>query len=80
MNETRVTIDLTADEAPVLLEFASRYSDDDRLSIVDQSEQRALRNLCCLLEKKVAGRAINNPNYERELAEAQQRLRDPTDE
>jgi hypothetical protein len=36
-----VPLELTADEAPVLFEFLSRYSDNDVLSTVDQSEQRA---------------------------------------
>jgi hypothetical protein len=52
MNE--VTINLTNDEALVLFEFLSRFSDKDRLSIKDQAEQRALWNLTCLFEKTLS--------------------------
>jgi hypothetical protein len=40
------------DEALVLFEFLSRFSDTDELRVEDQAEQRALSNLCCLLEKQ----------------------------
>lgn len=48
-----VRLELTADEALVLFEFLSRYSDSNSLSLVDQAEQRALWNLCCLLESQL---------------------------
>ena len=48
-----VTLRLTSDEALVLFEFLSRFSDDDRLKIEDQAEQRALWNLQCLLEEQL---------------------------
>ncbi len=46
-----VPIELTREEAIVLFELTTRFSDTNRLEILDQSEQRALWNLCCLLEK-----------------------------
>jgi hypothetical protein len=46
-----VQISLSADEAVVLFEFVRRYSDSDALTIVDQAEQRALWNLCCIFER-----------------------------
>lgn len=49
-----VEIKLTKDEALVLFEFLSRFSDEERLSIEDQAEQRALWNLTCLFEKALA--------------------------
>jgi len=48
---TDVQISLTADEAVVLFEFVRRFSDLDELTIVDQAEQRALWNLCCIFER-----------------------------
>jgi len=49
-----VEIKLTKDEALVLFDFLSRFSDEDALSIQDQSEERALWNLTCVLEKVLA--------------------------
>jgi hypothetical protein len=46
-----VEISLTADEALVLFECLSRFSDSGALSIVDQAEERALWNLCALFQK-----------------------------
>jgi hypothetical protein len=49
--KAEIQISLTDDEALVLFEFLSRYSDTDELNVVDQAEQRALWNLCCVFEK-----------------------------
>lgn len=49
-----VQIRLTPDDALVLFEFLQRFDSFDLLSIEDQSEQRALWNLSCLLEKQLA--------------------------
>jgi hypothetical protein len=48
-----IHISLTADEAVVLFEFLRRFSDSDpsELTLIDQAEQRALWNLCCVFEK-----------------------------
>ncbi len=71
---TDVQISLTADEAIVLFEFVRRYSDLDDLTIVDQAEQRALWNLCCVLERgALASLAGDWPDL---LQRARDRLRD----
>ncbi|WP_127559257.1 hypothetical protein [Saccharospirillum alexandrii] len=49
-----VEIRLTKDEALVLFEFLSRFSNEDKLSIQDQAEARALWNLTCVFEKTLA--------------------------
>jgi len=77
MNEhtnSDVQIALTADEALVLFEFLSRYSDSEELNIVDQAEQRVLWNLCCIFEKKLI--APFNMEYAQALSEARARLLD----
>ncbi len=48
---SEIQILITNDEALVLFEFLRRYSDTDQLNVVDQAEQRALWNLCCIFEK-----------------------------
>ncbi len=51
MEDKRVIIRLTLAEAVVLDEVLRRYSETERLTIMDQAEQRALWNLQCLLER-----------------------------
>lgn len=72
-----VRLELTADEALVLFEFLSRYSDSDSLSLVDQAEQRALWNLCCLLESRLVEPFC--PDYAALVTAARDRLRDPVE-
>ncbi len=69
-----VLIPLTADETLVLFEFLQRFSSTDELTIEDQSEQRALWNLCCLFEKHLS--VPFDANYTEILQAAQDRLRD----
>ena len=69
-----VTITLTADEAVVLFEFLSRFSDTDKLTIEDQAEERALWNLCCIFEKSLV--VPFDANYREALQAARDRLRD----
>jgi hypothetical protein len=69
-----VPLNLTADEALVLYEFLTRYTDSDQLETVDQAEQRALWNLCALLERALA--QPFDPSYADLLASARGRLRD----
>lgn len=71
-----VQITLTQNEAIVLLHLLYRYSDNGVLGTNDQSEQRALGNLKCLLEN-VLPEALHR-NYRTLLTEAQSELRDPT--
>ena len=67
-------LNLTEDEALVLFELLSRFSEDLILGIEDQAEMRALWNLQAVLEQ-----ALTEPflqNYETLLAAARDRLRD----
>ena len=69
-----ILIPLTADEAVVLFEFLQRFSSTDELTIEDQSEQRALWNLCCLFEKHLS--VPFEASYTETLRAARNRLRD----
>ena len=77
MASETVSLNLEPDEALVLYEFVARYTDSDRLETVDQAEQRALWNLCALLEKELV--EPFDPNYVDLVAAARDRLRDPED-
>lgn len=46
-----VVIQLKREEAIVLFEFVSRFTESGTLTIEDQSEARILWNVCCDLEK-----------------------------
>jgi hypothetical protein len=76
LSET-VRLEVTSDEALVLFEFLSRYAESDQLSIEDQAEQRALRNLQCLFERQLV--EALRPDYESLLAAARDGLRDSTE-
>lgn len=54
MTNNQIQISLSHDEALVLLELLSRYSEDDALNIQHKSEERALWNLTSLLESQLA--------------------------
>jgi len=69
-----VEISLTADEALVLFECLSRYSDSGTLSIVDQAEERALWNLCALFQKTLL--PPFHDDYLAQLKQARERIRD----
>jgi hypothetical protein len=73
-----VHLRLTPDEALVLFEFLSRYADTDDLRVEDQAEQRALWNLCCVLEEEL--REPFDPDYAKLVQYARERLRDGVDE
>ncbi len=49
-----IQINLNKDEAIVLFEFLSRFSDKELLRIEDQSEKRVLWDIQCILEKTLA--------------------------
>lgn len=68
--EDDLTIHLTINEAVVLLGFTQRYTQTNQLTIEDQAEQRALWNLCCILEREDEHWW---PSFEKARAE----LRDP---
>lgn len=73
-SESRIRIELTADEALVLFEFLQRFSDSDMLTLEDQAEQQVLWNLCCLMEKSLSAPFASN--YGELVAQARGRLRD----
>lgn len=74
MREEEIQISLTKDEALVLFEMLSRFSDTEKLNIEHQSEERALWNLNCLLEKILV--EPFKSNYAELLQAAQERLKD----
>jgi hypothetical protein len=53
MDESKVTVDLTRDQAIVLAEFLLRFSDDGRLAVEHNAEQRLLWDMCCVLERQL---------------------------
>lgn len=74
MSGETIKIELNSDEALILFEFLSRYSETDTLTIEDQAEQRILWNLCCDLEKLLVERF--SENYRELLETARSRIRD----
>lgn len=55
MNGKKVSIELTKEEAIVLFEFLNRFNENDDLSrFEDQSEQRVLWDVECILEKELS--------------------------
>ncbi|MCB1588608.1 MAG: hypothetical protein KDI56_06875 [Xanthomonadales bacterium] len=68
------SLSLTHDEAWVLFELVRRYSDTDALSIIDQAEQRALWNLCCVFEKQL--HQGGEMSHEQFIEQCRARLRD----
>lgn len=74
--EEKVRIDLSKDEAIVLFEFLSRFSDDKTLQIVHQAEERVLWNMCCDLEKALAEPFLEE--YSTILEKARSKVRDAT--
>ncbi len=73
-SQEHIHLELSADEALVFFEFASRFTDSDQLTIGDESEARVLWKLCGRLEKQLS--QPFSPNYPELLAQAQGRLRD----
>lgn len=74
MSAETIKIELNSDEALILFELLSRYSDTDELAIEDQAEQRVLWNLCCDLEKLLIEPFSNN--YREMVVDARSRIRD----
>ncbi len=60
----------------MLFEFLQRFSETGKLEIEDQAEERALWNLCCLLESQVFD--VLPADYLTALQQARDRLRDPS--
>lgn len=76
-HEDRVTVALSQDEALVLFEFLSRFSDTRVLQIEDQAEARVLWGMCCLLEKQLVQQF--SPDYMALLRKAREAVRDPAE-
>ena len=69
-----VKLSLTKEEAIVLLEFLSRFSNEEKLAIEDKAEERVLWNLQCNLEKVLV--EPFQENYSEKLSEARNNLLD----
>lgn len=72
--EGQIELRLSKDEALVLFELVSRFSNEQKLEIVDQAEQRVLWDLCCLLEKQLV--EPFSADYVEILEQARSRVRD----
>lgn len=72
--DDEICIRLTKEEAIVLFEFVSRFSEDRKLTIEDQAEERVLWDLCCTLESNLVEPLT--PEYAQVLAQARNRIRD----
>jgi len=73
-----IQIPLTKDEAIVLLEFLMRVNDKPVENLFeDQSEQRVLWDIECVLEKQVFEVLISD--YEAQVEQARGRVRDVED-
>lgn len=75
--DDQVRLELTHDEALVLFDFLSRFSDKEVLAIEDQAEERALWNLQCVMEKLLV--EPFRSDYGELVQQARDRLRDGTD-
>ena len=69
-----VPIELTQSEALVLFEFLSRFTEDEKLEIQDESEQRVLWNILATLEKNLVQPFAEN--YQFLLNEAQKKVKE----
>jgi hypothetical protein len=69
-----VVLRLTKQEALVLFELLSRFSETKKLGIEDQAEERVLWDLCCDLEKKITQPL--SADYATKLADARRSIRD----
>jgi len=75
--EGKLVIELPKAQALVLFEFLSRFSNDNRLEIQDQAEERVLWDICCDLEKMLA--EPFRPDYRDLLQKARDAVRDKKD-
>ena len=53
MSQEKIAFEISRDEALVLFEFLSRFSEKGALSIEDTAEERVLWNLVAILEKSL---------------------------
>ncbi|CAN5660753.1 hypothetical protein BH24ACI1_BH24ACI1_25740 [soil metagenome] len=73
MNE-KIQICLSKDEAIILFEFLSRFTEKEVLEIADQSEERVLLNVLCDLEKTLVEPFV--ANYQEIVKKSRERIRD----
>ena len=72
--QEEVTLRLSKNEALVLFELVSRFSEKKKLSIEDQAEERVLWDICCSLEATLPQPL--SADYAAVLAKARQLVRD----
>ena len=70
--EDDVQTELEGDEALVLFELLSRFSNDDKLVVEHQAEEQALLNLLSLLEKRLV--APLRDDYDLLISEARKNV------
>ena len=51
---SKVDIELSKEEALILFEVLSRYSESEELTVCDDAERQSLWNLCSALEKELS--------------------------
>ena len=75
MSDEKVNIELTKNEAIVLFEFLGRFNENDDFSkFEDQSEQRVLWDIECILEKQLS--EPFRADYLEIVAKAREQVRD----
>lgn len=81
MDSEKVQIELTGEEAVVLLEFLTRLNarrENPRLvTFEDQAEERVLWDVEAVLEKSIPPDLAFAPNYQEMVRVARARVRDP---
>ena len=64
----KISLELTNNEALVLISFLMRFRDNEKLSIDNPAEEQLLWDLCAMLESKVP--ELLDPNYLQLLSNA----------
>lgn len=78
MADKKVNIKLTKDEAIVFFEFLTRFNKNDDLTrFDDQSEQRVLWDIECILEKQLS--EPFRADYQKIVLKAREAVRDETE-
>ena len=78
MKKSSINIKLSKEEAIVLLEFLGRVNEKERLGLFeDQSEQRVLWNIECILEKNLS--EPFSQDYHDIVKRAREQVRDKKD-
>ncbi len=75
MSETQALLHLNQSQALMLFEFLSRFSQDGRLAIEHQAEERVLWDLCAILERQLVEPL--RPDYDQLLRKARDLVADP---